>query len=49
MSLIAADIHAAAQRLQGQVLDTPCMPSRTLSAIAGCDVFLKFENLQFTA
>jgi threonine dehydratase len=25
------------------------MPSRTLSAIAGCEVFLKFENLQFTA
>ncbi|HEX6707533.1 MAG TPA: threonine ammonia-lyase [Albitalea sp.] len=49
MSLTAADIHAAAQRLQGQVLDTPCMPSRTLSAIAGCEVFLKFENLQFTA
>ena len=25
------------------------MPSRTLSALAGCNVFLKFENLQFTA
>jgi threonine dehydratase len=49
MTLTAADIHAAARRLQGQVLDTPCMPSRTLSAIAGCEVFLKFENLQFTA
>jgi threonine dehydratase len=31
------------------VLDTPCMPSRTLSSITGCEVFLKFENLQFTA
>jgi threonine dehydratase len=49
MTLNAADIHAAAQRLAGQVLDTPCMPSRTLSSIAGCEVFLKFENLQFTA
>ena len=49
MTLTATDIHAAAQRLQGLVLDTPCMPSRTLSAITGCDVFLKFENLQFTA
>ena len=49
MTLTAADIHAAAQRLQGQVFDTPCMPSRTLSAITGCEVFLKFENLQFTA
>jgi threonine dehydratase len=49
MTLTVADIHAAAQRLSGQVLDTPCMPSRTLSAICGCEVFLKFENLQFTA
>ena len=49
MTLTVADIHAAAHRLHGQVLDTPCMPSRTLSSIAGCEVFLKFENLQFTA
>jgi threonine dehydratase len=49
MTITAADIHAAAARLAGQVLDTPCMPSRTLSAITGCEVFLKFENLQFTA
>jgi threonine dehydratase len=48
-TLTPADIRAAAQRLRGEVLDTPCMPSRTLSAIAGCEVFLKFENLQFTA
>ena len=48
-SLTLDDIRAAAQRLQGEVIDTPCMPSRTLSALAGCDVFLKFENLQFTA
>jgi threonine dehydratase len=43
------DIRAAAARLQGQVLNTPCVESRTLSEIAGCQVFLKFENLQFTA
>ena len=43
-----ADIEAAAARLQGQVLDTPCVESRTLSEIVGCQVFLKFENLQFT-
>ena len=48
-SLTLDDIRAAADRLQGEVIDTPCMPSRTLSALAGCDVFLKFENLQFTA
>ena len=43
------DIRAAAQRLQGQVLDTPCVESRTLSQITGANVYLKFENLQFTA
>src|SRR5437868_15464455 len=43
------DIERAAVRLQGQVLDTPCVESRTLSEIVGAQVFLKFENLQFTA
>ena len=43
------DIQAAAERLRGEIVDTPCMPSRTLSALTGCEVFLKFENLQFTA
>jgi len=43
------DIRAAAERLRGQVVDTPCLPSRTLSALCGCEVFLKFENHQFTA
>jgi threonine dehydratase len=49
MTLTIDDVRAAALRLRGQVLETPCVPSRTLSAIAGCEVFLKFENLQFTA
>src|SRR5438270_130213 len=44
-----ADVRAAEARLQGQVLDTPCVESRTLSQITGAQVFLKFENLQFTA
>jgi threonine dehydratase len=44
-----ADIREAAQRLQGQVLNTPCVESRTLSELTGAQVFLKFENLQFTA
>jgi len=48
-SLTLADIRAAAERLRGEIIDTPCMPSRTLSAMTGCEVFLKFENLQFTA
>lgn len=44
-----ADIRAAAGRLQGQVLRTPCVSSQTLSQLTGARVFLKFENLQFTA
>jgi threonine dehydratase len=44
-----ADIQAAASRQAGQVMETPCLESRTLSAIVGAQVFLKFENLQFTA
>jgi threonine dehydratase len=43
------DIRQAAVRLQGQVLLTPCVESRTLSDIVHAQVFLKFENLQFTA
>jgi len=43
------DIRAAAQRLQGHVLNTPCVESQTLSQIVGAQIFLKFENLQFTA
>ncbi len=43
------DVRAAARRLDGQVLETPCLPSRTLSSLCGCEVFLKFENHQFTA
>ncbi|MFO1335279.1 MAG: threonine ammonia-lyase [Piscinibacter sp.] len=48
-SLTLAEVEAAAQRLRGEVVDTPCLHSRTLSAIAGCEVALKFENHQFTA
>lgn len=44
-----AAIQAAAQRIAGQVLRTPCVESRTLSELTGARVFLKFENLQFTA
>jgi threonine dehydratase len=42
-------IRAAAQRLAGHVENTPCLHSRTLSQICGAEVYLKFENLQFTA
>ena len=47
--LTLQNIRDAAVRLQGQVLDTPCVESKTLSHIVGAQVFLKFENLQFTA
>ncbi len=43
------DIKRAAQRLDGHLLDTPCVESRTLSQVTGAQVFLKFENLQYTA
>ena len=48
-SLSVDAIRAAAQRLAGHVLETPCLPSRTLGELAGCKVYLKFENHQFTA
>lgn len=42
-------IETAARRIAGRVARTPFAPSRTLSAIAGADVWIKFENQQFTA
>jgi len=42
-------IRAAQARLAGHVENTPCLHSRTLSEITGAEVYLKFENLQFTA
>ena len=44
-----SDIRAAAARLAGAIERTPCLHSRTLSRLTGAEVFLKFENLQFTA
>ena len=43
------DIEAARPRLAGAIIETDCDLSRTLSAILGCRVWLKFENQQFTA
>lgn len=43
------DIRAAADRIAGAVVRTPFLMSRTLSEIIGAEVWLKFENLQFTA
>ncbi len=44
-----ADIRAAAERISGAVEQTPCLHSQTLSRLTGAEVWLKFENLQFTA
>src|SRR3954469_16991059 len=49
MTLDLAAIQAAAGRLKGQIERTPCRHSRTLSKITGAEVWVKFENLQFTA
>jgi threonine dehydratase len=43
------DIRAAAKRIEGAVVRTPTLCSRTLSHIVGAELWLKFENLQFTA
>jgi len=45
----AADVQAAAERIRGQVIATPCLHSRTLSALTGAEIHVKFENFQFTA
>ena len=44
-----ADVQAAAATIRGAVLATACNQSRTLGEICGCNIWLKFENLQFTA
>jgi threonine dehydratase len=49
MRLTIEDIRAAARRISGHVVRTDMDHSRTLSEICGCNVWLKFENLQFTA
>ena len=43
------DVRAAAERIGGAVVRTPTLHSRTLSKLTGAEVWLKFENLQFTA
>ena len=47
--LSVEDIRAAAKRIEGAVVRTPTLRSQTLSQIAGAEIWLKFENLQFTA
>ncbi|WP_126175604.1 threonine ammonia-lyase [Tsuneonella rigui] len=49
LPLTIDDVRAAAQRIAGAVVRTPTMHSQTLSNIVGTEIWLKFENLQFTA
>ena len=49
MSVTLADVQAAQTRIQGQLIRTPCVQSVTLSEQLGCELFIKFENQQFTA
>ena len=42
------DVRAAAARIAGALERTPILHSRTLSHLTGAEVWLKFENLQFT-
>ena len=49
MTISIEDIRSAANAIRGSLVSTPCLHSRTLSQISGAEVFLKFENHQFTA
>jgi threonine dehydratase len=44
-----ADVVRAAAALGDNVVRTPTLHSQTLSAITGANLWLKFENLQYTA
>ncbi|RZJ96061.1 MAG: threonine ammonia-lyase [Novosphingobium sp.] len=47
--LTADDVRAAARRIAGAVVRTPTFHSKTLSKITGAEIYVKFENHQFTA
>ncbi|ANY19980.1 L-threonine dehydratase catabolic TdcB [Tsuneonella dongtanensis] len=49
LPLTIDDVRAAAACIEGAVVHTPTMHSITLSRITGAEIWLKFENLQFTA
>ena len=48
LPVMLGDVSAAAATIADAVARTPLALSRTLSEIAGTELFLKFENLQFT-
>ena len=49
MSITLETIREAERQVAGAVNRTPLGHSRTLSQLSGADLFLKFENLQYTA
>ncbi len=49
MTLSLQNIQHAARRIASATINTRFEKSITLSGIAGTELFLKFENLQFTA
>jgi threonine dehydratase len=49
MTVTLDSVRKAASLLKGRIVRTPCRHSLTLSAIMGAEIYLKFENQQFTA
>ena len=49
LSVTLADVRSAAARIAGAIVRTPCLRSETLSRITQAEVWVKFENQQFTA
>ena len=48
MPVTPGAISRAAQAIESDIVRTPTSHSRTLSATTGVEVYIKFENLQFT-
>jgi len=49
MTISLSDIEQAATRIESAIINTRFEKSQTLSEITGAELFLKFENLQFTS
>jgi threonine dehydratase len=49
MTISLKNVREAAQAIEGHVVRTPCRKSITLSQMTGAELYLKFENQQFTA
>ncbi|MCS4504852.1 threonine ammonia-lyase, partial [Arhodomonas aquaeolei] len=49
MTLSIDQVREAAAHIANSIVHTPCALSRTLSELTGCELYIKFENHQFTA